>query len=56
MLYTIEYQIGTYVGRKNVNASSDEEAIAKAKRWVWKQNPPAPAYEHYEVISRTEVF
>lgn len=48
MLYTVRYHVTTYEGTKTVNAKDDDEAIAKVKRWVWAQHPPAPCYEAYE--------
>lgn len=56
MLYTVEYWIADYHGEHSVNASTDEEAVAKTKAWVWKQKPPTPCYENYKVKSAVNLF
>lgn len=46
MLVTVHYQIGTYEGEIQVNASSDEEEstiIARAKRVLYQRSGGPPA-------------
>lgn len=50
MTYTVEYQAGTYSGRKTVNASDEDEALAKVRAWVRRQMISPMYSEKYQVV------
>jgi hypothetical protein len=50
MTYTVHYQAGTYSGNRTVNASDDEEAIAKVKSWVHREMTIPMYSESYKIV------
>jgi hypothetical protein len=51
MQFIVKYQTGTYSGKREVHADSEEEAINKVRRYV-HANMTLPMYsESYKIVS-----
>lgn len=54
MIYTVKYHAGTYFGHKTVNASDEDEAVAKVRAWVRRQMISPMYSESYRVVESIE--
>ena len=56
-LAKVKYQIGTYSGEININSNEDDYdyIIARAKRVLRNKTSMSMYYEHYEVVSVSEI-
>ena len=50
MNYTVKYRAGTYSGKRTVNASDEEEAIAKVRAQIHRDMTLPMYSDSYKVI------
>jgi 1,2-phenylacetyl-CoA epoxidase PaaB subunit len=54
LTYEVKYQHGPYSGVRTVSATDEEQAIEKARAWVWRESSLVMAYNSFKVVRACE--